>query len=95
MGEIYALYVLASHQSSGLGSSLFRHLAGHLVGEGVVSASLWVLDTNTRARRFYERQGGAVFMDREDDDHGCVTTIIGYGWHDLSLIQSQKVGDTK
>jgi hypothetical protein len=43
----------------------------HLVGAGYVQATLWVLDSNARARRFYAKGGwaedGAV---KHDDSRG-------------------------
>ncbi len=49
--ELYALYVARSDWGSGVGRLL---LAEELRGE---SASLWVLEDNTRARDFYTRHG--------------------------------------
>jgi GNAT superfamily N-acetyltransferase len=49
--ELYALYVLAPHWGEGLGHQLIEAC-------GPVEVT-WVLEGNTRARRFYERQGFA------------------------------------
>ena len=49
--ELYALYVAEAHWRRGVGRLL---LAEELDGQ---DASLWVLEDNARARRFYERLG--------------------------------------
>jgi GNAT superfamily N-acetyltransferase len=51
--EIYAFYVLPQRWSQGVG----RALMGVLLGRLGRPLSLWVLQDNPRARRFYERCG--------------------------------------
>jgi len=58
-GELYALYVDPLHWSQGIGGSLLTHATGRLCLE-YSSAVLWVLASNVRARRFYERAGWAL-----------------------------------
>lgn len=58
-GEIYALYVDPLRWSQGVGGSLLTHATGRLFRE-YSSAILWVLVSNVRARRFYERAGWAL-----------------------------------
>jgi GNAT superfamily N-acetyltransferase len=53
-GEIYALYVDPLHWSQGVGGALLTHATARLFRE-FSSAILWVLASNVRARRFYER----------------------------------------
>lgn len=60
LGELYALYVLPSHQRRGFGHRLVRAGAGRLAAAGTRSMLLWVLDANTPAREFYEALGGTV-----------------------------------
>ena len=82
-GEISTLYVLNSHQHRGIGSALFHQMTVRLSSEGINSLSLWVLDTNLKARSFYERRGGVAFDKREDDHRGTLTTEIAYGWRNV------------
>ncbi|MFF5207047.1 GNAT family N-acetyltransferase [Streptosporangium sp. NPDC000396] len=56
-GEIYAIYVLSSHWSTGLGLALMERSTARLREMGHADVGLWVLEGNTRARRFYERFG--------------------------------------
>ncbi|HEY7478283.1 MAG TPA: GNAT family N-acetyltransferase [Actinomycetota bacterium] len=69
-GELYAIYLLADVAGSGLGRALLEHATRDLRDAGYVTASLWVLASNERARRFYERAGwrwdGSVSEHRFD-----------------------------
>lgn len=56
-GEILSIYAHPDHWGRGHGRALLEAAEGHLREEGFDRALLWVLDTNTRAREFYERQG--------------------------------------
>ncbi|WP_433240919.1 N-acetyltransferase family protein [Streptosporangium sp. CA-135522] len=56
-GEIYAIYVLSEHWSTGLGLALMNRSVARLREMGHAEAGLWVLESNVRARRFYERFG--------------------------------------
>jgi len=55
--ELGALYVDPSHWRSGFGSALIRRAIDAAHGGGATQMTLWVLDTNITARRFYERAG--------------------------------------
>jgi ribosomal protein S18 acetylase RimI-like enzyme len=58
-GEVYAMYVHPDRWSTGVGQALMRAAVDHLVAGGAAQALLWVLASNARARRFYERAGWA------------------------------------
>ena len=51
------LYVLPSHQGTGVGSALHDHALDRLRALGARQAKLWTLEDNDSARRFYERRG--------------------------------------
>jgi GNAT superfamily N-acetyltransferase len=55
--ELYTLYVLGSEAGTGTGEALLTAAEEGMRGRGADRASLWVLETNARARRFYERRG--------------------------------------
>ncbi|MGV9315805.1 N-acetyltransferase family protein [Streptomyces sp. NPDC003691] len=55
--ELYALYVLPAHLSTGAGRALLGELTDRAGAAGRRSMTLWVLKGNVRARRFYERAG--------------------------------------
>ena len=56
-GELQSLYVHPDAWRHGVGTELMRACLHLLKGEGKLEAVLWVLDSNHRARRFYENQG--------------------------------------
>ena len=59
-GEIIAIYLLPEYFGKGYGGALLRHGIEFLKGQGYSEACLWVLEDNSRARSFYERNG---FLD--------------------------------
>jgi GNAT superfamily N-acetyltransferase len=69
VGEVYAIYAHPSAWGKGFGRRLVMAAEEALDDAGYADATLWVLDTNERARRFYERagwtpDGGEKFEDR-------------------------------
>jgi ribosomal protein S18 acetylase RimI-like enzyme len=62
--ELYALYVDPERFGAGHGAALDAAAREHLGTHGFTAASLWVLEGNGRARRFYERRGWQVDGER-------------------------------
>jgi ribosomal protein S18 acetylase RimI-like enzyme len=58
-GELYAINVDPAHWGTGAGRALLRAAQDELARLGFTESVLWVLPANARARRFYERAGGA------------------------------------
>jgi GNAT superfamily N-acetyltransferase len=56
IGELYAIYVDPDEWSTGAGRALIERAEERLRDE-YAAATLWVLEDNPRARRFYERAG--------------------------------------
>ncbi len=75
-GEVYALYVLDSHQGQGLGGELFEGVLDHLRGRERMPVGLWVLEANPTTG-FYEHLGGRR-VDEREDEHGL--TEVRYRW---------------
>ncbi len=63
-GELMALYVLAGHQGTGIGSALLRRVAGELDANGRKGMVVWVLADNP-ATSFYEHLGGEPAAERQ------------------------------
>lgn len=84
--EIGALYVLKAAQRHGVGRRLMAMMARDLLDRGHSSASLWVLEANTEARRFYEALGGREVTRREEERDGFVSVGVAYGWDDLTKL---------
>jgi ribosomal protein S18 acetylase RimI-like enzyme len=57
VGHLSRLYVASAWWGRGLGSALYEQAMAHLRETGYDTATLWVLERNTRARRWYERLG--------------------------------------
>lgn len=58
-GEIWALYVLPDYWDKGVGRRLWLESRGQLVQQGSTVISLWVLEKNLKAIRFYCAAGFA------------------------------------
>ena len=84
VGEIGAIYVLRSHQRAGVGKSLMSLMARKLLDQGRGAATLWVLRENVAARTFYERLGGVLVGEREDELSGAKLKEVAYAWRDVS-----------
>jgi len=82
-GEISAIYILREFQGRGLGAQLLFAMAADLLSRGFSAAALWVLRDNPTARRFYERFGGQIIAEREDDRGDSVLIELAYGWRHL------------
>ncbi len=68
--EVYAIYLDPDRVGTGVGRRLFEHAFADLRDRGFQAATLWVLETNDLARRFYEAAGwsldGTVTSERVD-----------------------------
>ncbi len=85
-GEITALYVLRRAQRCGVGRRLMTEMARDLLASGHHGASLWVMETNTPARRFYEAIGGREVAKREQQRGGFTSIGVAYGWDDVARL---------
>lgn len=56
-GEVRAIYLDPEMAGRGIGRALFTHAVNDLREQGFHAATLWVLQENRRARRFYEAAG--------------------------------------
>lgn len=79
VGEIASIYVLAEAWGTGTGRALMAAALDRLTHAGFARATLWVLDTNHRARRFYET--GPWQLDgatKRDDLRGFPLSEVRY-----------------
>ncbi len=90
-GELYAIYILASHQRKGIGRQLLRTAAQGLVTQHFPNMMLWVLSTNP-ARQFYEKLGGTYLRERSAEWEGALLHEAAYGWPDLKELLQQLAG---
>ncbi|HUI03973.1 MAG TPA: GNAT family N-acetyltransferase [Acidimicrobiales bacterium] len=79
VGEIQTVYVDPTAWGTGTGSRLVARTLDELRAAGFRRATLWTLDTNERARRFYERRGWALDGVSKRHDWGAfVATDVRY-----------------
>jgi ribosomal protein S18 acetylase RimI-like enzyme len=74
VGELYAIYVHPDAWSTGAGRALIEPAEERLRAE-YEEATLWVLDDNPRARRFYEREGWNLDGARKTEERLGVRTV--------------------
>jgi len=80
------LHVKPSLRSRRIGSALLKSAARRLIQRGHASAFLWVVQSNQRAIRFYERHGGMQTVRQVNRHAGYETPCIKIEWSDLSVI---------
>ncbi|HEY2132448.1 MAG TPA: GNAT family N-acetyltransferase [Acetobacteraceae bacterium] len=85
-GEIGALYLLRQIQRRGVGRQMMAALGRSLAERGLMSASLWVLDRNLPARRFYEALGACQLMCETVEQDGQAVSHIAYAWDEVTRL---------
>jgi GNAT superfamily N-acetyltransferase len=80
-GELFVLYVLASHHGLGVGRALFDATQLELARRGHGSMLVRVLATNP-ARGFYEHLGGELVGESSCEIAGARLKELAYGWRD-------------
>lgn len=80
------LHVKPALRSQKLGSALMKSAARHLIQRGHESAYLWVVQSNQRAIRFYEKHGGVQTVRQVNNHFGYEMPCIKIEWTDLSVI---------
>jgi ribosomal protein S18 acetylase RimI-like enzyme len=84
--EIHAIYLLDEAKRQGTGRQLMANLFEHLRAKRFASAGLFVLVSNTPARRFYEALGGTPGPERTLDVKGIPLSEVAYRF-DLGVQQ--------
>ncbi len=69
-GEIVSIYLLPGYIGKGYGHMLMERCTAELLSSGYDRLMLWVLEGNTRARRFYEKAGFVCTDEYLDDNIG-------------------------
>ena len=66
--EVLALYLDPEAVGRGIGRTLFAHAVADFRQRGFRQATLWVLESNARARRFYEAAGWTPDGGRKSEE---------------------------
>lgn len=59
-GELYGIYMHPDYINQGIGSELMEYALSILKEEGYKKATLWVLDSNEKSRKFYEKNNWKI-----------------------------------
>ncbi len=79
-GELRTIYLHPDAWDRGLGRALHDEALQRLEADGHRSATLWMLSTNDRARRFYLRHGWSLIPGlRTQEFGGLVVTDVRFG----------------
>ena len=91
-GEIYALYLLATHQKSGLGKRLLLNSLQRMQADGFYACKVWVLEGNP-ASGFYQKLGAVRAGEKMVQIGESAYLESDYRWRDLEKgIQAQIPG---
>lgn len=63
--ELHSIYILPRYHGQGIGKALWAEAVDYASASGFAALALWVLASNERARRFYERHGAIATEERE------------------------------
>ena len=84
--ELFAIYILASAQKSGIGTALLRQLADTLRNQGLTSMIVWVLEKNP-SKAFYLKSAAQLITSKEIEIGGIVLTEQAFGWPAMDAIR--------
>ncbi len=77
-GEVWGIYVKPEYFRSGAGTEILNWSMEELKKRGYKSVSLWVLEQNNRARKFYEKQGFKHDGTKKEIEAGAKLTVVRY-----------------
>ncbi len=84
-----SLHVQPGRRSHGIGAQLLQQTAARWAARGHRSMSLHVVESNLRAKRFYDRLGGREVGVVVDDWRGARVTQAIYRWNDLAAVRDR------
>lgn len=88
-GELWSIYLLREFWNKGIGKELHDILIEELTGRGFVEATLWVMESNDRTRRWYERKGWLLDGTRKTAElWGATVPEVRY----RKKLQAQELG---
>ncbi|WP_180954482.1 GNAT family N-acetyltransferase [Bacillus sp. V5-8f] len=82
LGEVYALYILESHQRKGIGKKMLKPVIEELIGQGFPNLVIWALEKNA-CRSFYDSLGGKIVNKKPILMSGAPLREVAYGWEDI------------
>lgn len=77
--ELFTIYVNPAAQRAGVGTALLHEAEAAMRNAGARTASLWVLDGNEQAQRFYQKHGWSLDTRQQEDTlFGVAVRELGY-----------------
>ncbi len=81
VGELFAIYADPERWGTGAGRAAMIHVLADFTARGLAGGTLWVVDVNARARRFYEIAGlRADGSEKLVAFSGTVIREVRYRW---------------
>jgi ribosomal protein S18 acetylase RimI-like enzyme len=84
-GEIYAIYILDTHQRKGIGKNLMAHAIKDLISKEYKDLLIWGLKNNPYTQ-FYEKLGGKKMSTREIKIFEDILIENSYYFEDIKSI---------
>lgn len=84
-GELYAIYILQDYQGKGIGTALVKPIINEIIGVGLNSMLVLVLEDNN-SRKFYESLGGRKIDTVVVEIGGKQLSELVYGWQDIRTL---------
>lgn len=79
VGELVAIYLLPAYWRQGLGSQMLDEVLSCFLKQALSEVTLWVIESNGQARRFYERAGfRADGMRKNETKLGTSVVLVRY-----------------
>jgi ribosomal protein S18 acetylase RimI-like enzyme len=85
------LHVKPTHRSKGVGSKLMTSAARQMIQQGHQTAYLWVVESNQRAIRLYQRFGGVCTEQALKNLFGHQVPSVKIVWSDISVLCSNTI----
>jgi len=89
-GELHAIYWLPEAMGKGYGTLMMQHIIAGLRRLGHDDMIVWVMEANTRGRKFYEHFAGMTEVEnsrRSFDIAGTTLWEVAYGLRPLALLR--------
>ena len=88
-GEIFAINLIDKAKRKGHVLRLMHAAALHLTAHNFEAVGLWVLERNLPARAFYERLGGTVLTQRDEDFGGTKLIELAVAWNSPTMLHNR------
>ncbi|MEI5907720.1 GNAT family N-acetyltransferase [Bacillus spongiae] len=85
--ELYAIYLLQTHQKKKIGQKLLHYAISILLSEGYKSLFTWVVNENSSIQ-FYKKLQGDLIKEKQVEIGGKLLIETAIVWEDLQQLQN-------